>query len=274
MKIRIECDEAVEETQVLIRCRELDEQITHIQQLLTEAAKQERQFVFYKGDTEFYLPLRDLLFLETDGRGIQVHTRDDIYQTDYKLYELEELLPGNFMRVSKSALLLSIGFSILFGKQAAGRRAGRSRQHHEEWAKSCHRNEHYQRAQGEVVYDNAFGEDSGQADGEMLYFKNSFGQSDKYVTSDQFKSAVINNSFGEMKVYFSHAAMQQATATIDVSNSFGETQIFIPMSWRAELQIHSALGAVTEKNHPQPDGHHTVILTGSNSMGEIQIIYI
>lgn len=105
MKIRIECDEAVEETQILIRCRELDEQITHIQQLLTEAAKQERQFVFYKGDTEFYLPLQDVLFLETDGRVIQVHTRDDIYQTDYKLYELEELLPGNFMRVSKSAIL-------------------------------------------------------------------------------------------------------------------------------------------------------------------------
>lgn len=105
MKIQIECDGAVEETQILIRCRELDEQITHIQQLLTEAAKQERQFVFYKGDTEFYLSLKDVLFLETDGKTIRVHTRDDIYQTRYKLYELEELLPGNFMRVSKSAIL-------------------------------------------------------------------------------------------------------------------------------------------------------------------------
>lgn len=39
--------------------------------------------------------------METDGNAIQVHTRDDIYQTRYKLYELEELLPGQFMRVSK-----------------------------------------------------------------------------------------------------------------------------------------------------------------------------
>ena len=43
--------------------------------------------------------------METDGNAIQVHTRDDIYQTRYKLYELEELLPGQFMRVSKSAIL-------------------------------------------------------------------------------------------------------------------------------------------------------------------------
>lgn len=105
MKIQIEFDGALEETQVLIRCRELDEQITRIQQMLVEASKQERQFVFYKGDTEFYLSINDVLFLETDGKTIQVHTRDDIYQTRYKLYELEELLPGHFMRVSKSAIL-------------------------------------------------------------------------------------------------------------------------------------------------------------------------
>ena len=43
--------------------------------------------------------------METDGNAIQVHTRDDIYQTRYKLYELEELLPGQFMRVSKSAIM-------------------------------------------------------------------------------------------------------------------------------------------------------------------------
>lgn len=105
MKIRIECNEAVEETQVLIQCSEINDRIVQIQQMLMEAEKQEQQFVFYKGDTEFYLSLDDVLFLETDGKVIQVHTRDDIYQTGYKLYELEELLPGQFMRVSKSAIL-------------------------------------------------------------------------------------------------------------------------------------------------------------------------
>lgn len=169
-----------------------------------------------------------------------------------------------------AALLLSIGFSMLFGKQAAQRR----REHHSEWSKQYSRNEHYRNAQGEEVYDTSFGEHSEEVNGEMLHFENHFGASSKYVTSDNFKSAVLNNSFGEMKVYFDNAMMQQETATIDVNNSFGETQIYIPKSWKTELKLHSALGAVTEKNHPQPDGQHTVVLTGSNSMGEVQILYI
>lgn len=105
MKIQIECDESVEETQVLIRCRELNEHTTRIGQMLAEEAKQEQRFVFYQGDTTVYLSLNDILFLETDGKQIQVHTCEDIYQTKYKLYELEEMLPGQFMRVSKSAIL-------------------------------------------------------------------------------------------------------------------------------------------------------------------------
>lgn len=105
MKIQIECDEHTKETQVVIRCGELNEQVKQIQQVLAKLADSNQRFVFYKGDTEYYLSLEDVLFFETDGKTIQVHTRNDIYQTRYKLYELEELLPGNFMRVSKSAIL-------------------------------------------------------------------------------------------------------------------------------------------------------------------------
>lgn len=49
--------------------------------------------------------LDDILFFETDENGISAHTRTDAYQVKYKLYELEELLPRFFMRVSKSAIL-------------------------------------------------------------------------------------------------------------------------------------------------------------------------
>lgn len=45
------------------------------------------------------------MFFETEGSTINVHTRDNIYRTKLKLYELEEMLPGNFMRVSKQAIL-------------------------------------------------------------------------------------------------------------------------------------------------------------------------
>ena len=51
MKVQIECDSGAEELQVLIRCRELDDQVKEIQQALSTIGKCRQQFVFYKGDT-------------------------------------------------------------------------------------------------------------------------------------------------------------------------------------------------------------------------------
>lgn len=37
--------------------------------------------------------------------GISAHTIQDMYRIKYRLYELEEMLPGYFLRISKSAIL-------------------------------------------------------------------------------------------------------------------------------------------------------------------------
>ena len=105
MKIKIEIDEALEENVVLIRCRALTEEIAAVQKAVSEAAGATQKFIFYKGNTEYYLMLDEILFFETDQNGISAHTRTDAYQIKYKLYELEDILPGFFMRVSKSTIL-------------------------------------------------------------------------------------------------------------------------------------------------------------------------
>ncbi|MBQ7954903.1 MAG: LytTR family transcriptional regulator [Lachnospiraceae bacterium] len=105
MKVRIEVDENFIEEEVVIRCSALNAQIQAIQKAVTEITSGSQQLVFYKGETEYYLPLEEVLFFETDGGGINAHTATDVYQTKYKLYELEELLPGYFMRISKSGIL-------------------------------------------------------------------------------------------------------------------------------------------------------------------------
>ena len=105
MKIKIEIDEGLPEDEVLIRCRGLTEQISDVQKAVSEVVNTSQKFVFYRGNTEYYLALDEILFFETDSDGINAHTRDNIYQTKYKLYELEELLPGSFMRISKSAIV-------------------------------------------------------------------------------------------------------------------------------------------------------------------------
>ena len=104
LKIRIEMSEGVQE-EVVIRCREITPEIIRLQQLLSGDSDRSNQFLLYKGDTEYYLNVNDIIFFETDGNAVMAHTRDDVYETRRKLYELEELLGGRFQRISKSAIV-------------------------------------------------------------------------------------------------------------------------------------------------------------------------
>lgn len=105
MKIRIEVDEKIKEDEVIIRCSELNYQIQNIQKALANTVSQKSQITFYKNNIEYYIYLEEVLFFETEGSSISAHTVDNVYQVKYKLYELEEILPTYFMRVSKSTIV-------------------------------------------------------------------------------------------------------------------------------------------------------------------------
>ena len=105
MKIHIEIDETLQEEEVIIRCPALSARVQQLHVALSEASPDMEKLLLYKKDIEYYIPLADILFFETGIRGIEAHTVDDIFETKYRLYELEEILPSFFMRISKSAIL-------------------------------------------------------------------------------------------------------------------------------------------------------------------------
>ncbi len=105
MKIKIEIDEGLAEEEIVIRCKSLNEDVISIQKRITDAVNSRMQLEVTKGETEYYLTVEEVLFFETDASGVVVHTATQIYETKYRLYELEELLPGDFIRVSKSSIL-------------------------------------------------------------------------------------------------------------------------------------------------------------------------
>lgn len=105
MKVSIEIVGDLHQNEVIIRCSKLDEDIKRIYDILMDAAKEAKYPVLYKGNVEYYLPMNDILFFETSDNSICAHTVDDVYNTTYHLYELEEILPRYFMRVSKSTIL-------------------------------------------------------------------------------------------------------------------------------------------------------------------------
>jgi len=63
------------------------------------------KMIFYKREQEYYLDLNEIIFFETDINNISAHTINDVYNIKYKLYELEQMLPNNFVRVAKSTIV-------------------------------------------------------------------------------------------------------------------------------------------------------------------------
>lgn len=105
MKLRIEVVDDLSEDEVLIRCGRVDDTIQKIHRYILEQTSNSSKITFYKQNQEYYFPLDDVLFFETDGEHIYAHTADDAYRIKYRLYELEELLPRHFVRAAKSTIV-------------------------------------------------------------------------------------------------------------------------------------------------------------------------
>lgn len=105
MKIRIEISPEVTEQEVVIICNRIDESVTSLQNVLLNIGDTRHKFSFCKDETEFILNADDVLFFETADNAVWAHTANDQFEAKYKLYELEQLLPPNFTRISKSTII-------------------------------------------------------------------------------------------------------------------------------------------------------------------------
>lgn len=103
MKVRIELDPQMDEPEMIIRAPRLTEEVARLQQLILE--KKMTPLTFYKDRSEYFVDVSEILFFETDGEKIYGHTREEAYEVRQKLYELEEILPIAFCRISKSTIV-------------------------------------------------------------------------------------------------------------------------------------------------------------------------
>ena len=105
MKVRIEVQENLTEDEVVIRCARINEAVLKLQDIVSDMESNTRSFVLTRGETDYFVPQEQILFFETEGKSVSAHTADKMYETQYRLYELEEMLPGSFMRISKSTIV-------------------------------------------------------------------------------------------------------------------------------------------------------------------------
>ena len=103
MKLRIEIVEGCTEDEVIIRCGGVNEDVQKIGAYIQSLAAP--KLTFYKGSQEFYLTLEEVLFFETEGEQVYAHTKNDAFRVRYRLYELETMLSGAFVRAAKGTIV-------------------------------------------------------------------------------------------------------------------------------------------------------------------------
>lgn len=103
MKIEIHVDENIKETQISVSCGRLTPEL---EKLLAMMRIMEKQFIATLDDETYLLDLSDIIYIESIDRKTFVYTKENIYETRLRLYELEcQLEEYGFLRASKSCLI-------------------------------------------------------------------------------------------------------------------------------------------------------------------------
>lgn len=103
LKISIEINSELKDTEITISCQKLTPRIEKILQTLRIL---DCQMTVFKGGELYILDISKIVYIEAVERKTFVYTETDVYETKLKLYELEEQLCGfGFFRISKSCMV-------------------------------------------------------------------------------------------------------------------------------------------------------------------------
>jgi hypothetical protein len=184
-----------------------------------------------------------------------------------------------------AAVLLSVGFSILFKGHGrfipyvgihghnhrgyyGGRRINKDSGNDENGGGDGDSCESYSD-------DNKYDKVVSSNEGEVVYANTSFGTKVRYINSKILHRAVLDCSFGDMKVYFDNARISGDSAEIQVNVSFGNLDVYIPDSWTLIDAMDITMGAATERNPERArQGNVKVTLIGDVTFGNLSIFYV
>lgn len=103
MKIEILVDETAADMTVHITCKRLT---PDVEKMIAALRMMNHQMTVRKDDEIHLLDIADVISVESVDRKCFIYTADEIYESDFRLYELEQQLAQyGFFRVSKSFLV-------------------------------------------------------------------------------------------------------------------------------------------------------------------------
>lgn len=103
MKIEIFVDEEATDLQISVTCKQLS---PDVEKILATLRMMNHQLTVRKNDEIYLLDIADVIYIESVDRKCFIYTADKIYESNFRLYELEQQLEEyGFVRVSKSFLI-------------------------------------------------------------------------------------------------------------------------------------------------------------------------
>lgn len=103
MKINIEKSSAYTEVEITIKCSNIDESL---ERLISSIRLYNSTICGKKDDKVYFLKPEEVLYFDTVDEKVFIYTADSVYETNLKLYEIEERFYNtSIIRVSKSTVL-------------------------------------------------------------------------------------------------------------------------------------------------------------------------
>jgi len=103
LKITIDVDANINETQIHISCNHLTSDIENI---IATLRMMNQQLMVMRDEENYLVNVSKIAYIEALERKTFVYTEDAVYESKLKLYEMEEkLCESGFFRVSKSCLV-------------------------------------------------------------------------------------------------------------------------------------------------------------------------
>ena len=103
MKISINTNESIKETEITISCKHLTPEI---EKILATLRILNQQLLVEKEKETYLMDVDKIVYIESVDRKTFVYTNEDVYESKLKLYEVEEqLCESGFFRASKSCIV-------------------------------------------------------------------------------------------------------------------------------------------------------------------------
>ncbi|NQP65634.1 response regulator transcription factor [Streptococcus suis] len=105
MKVKVAISPEILEDLVTVEARKLTSQISSLVDMIETFDKQVERLTVKKGEEVHLLELSEIYRLYLENKILQIETRDAVYQSDLRLYQVKEVLSLDFLQVSQSEII-------------------------------------------------------------------------------------------------------------------------------------------------------------------------